>query len=121
MTRLRIAGDDTHLLALSAELETAAATPLPDPQWRAVLNELLSAPPRRPSSAGGAALLDSDIAQVQPVRRSSCSAGLCTAGADGALRGLRTVTAVGRFRQAGATGCSGGARRTTGARRPRTG
>ena len=63
---LRIAGDDTHLLALSAELETAAATPLPDPQWRAVLNELaVRATTAAVVAAGGAALLDSDIAQVR--------------------------------------------------------
>ena len=63
---LRISGDDDHLIALSAELETAAATPLPDPHWRAALNELaVRATTAAVVAAGGAALLDSDIAQVR--------------------------------------------------------
>ena len=63
---LRISGDDDHLIALSAELETAAATPLPDPHWRAALNELaVRCTTAAVVAAGGAALLDSDIAQVR--------------------------------------------------------
>lgn len=63
---LRISGDDAHLIALSAELESVVVTPLPDPRWRAALNELaVRATTAAVVAAGGAALLDSDIAQVR--------------------------------------------------------
>lgn len=57
---------DASLHALSAELETAAATPLPDPHWRAVLDEIaVRATTAGVLARGGAGLLQDDIAQVR--------------------------------------------------------
>lgn len=54
------------LLALSEELERAVATPLPDPQWRAVLDELaVRATTVGVVARGGAGLLEDEIAQVR--------------------------------------------------------
>lgn len=58
--------DDPSLQALSEELETAAVTPLPDPEWRAQLNDLaVRAATAGVVARGGAALLEDDIAQVR--------------------------------------------------------
>jgi alkylation response protein AidB-like acyl-CoA dehydrogenase len=58
--------DDVSLRALSAELETAAVTALPDPHWRAVLDELaVRATTAGVLARGGAGLLHGDIAQVR--------------------------------------------------------
>ena len=57
---------EPSLVALSAELERALATPLPDPQWRAVLDELaVRATTAAVVARGGAGLLSGDIAQVR--------------------------------------------------------
>lgn len=57
---------DPHLLALSDELERAYATPLPDPHWRAALNEIaVRATTAAVVARGGAGLLVDDIAQVR--------------------------------------------------------
>jgi hypothetical protein len=54
------------LVTLSAELELAAATPLPDAQWRAALDEIsVRATTAAVVSRGGAGLLTGDIAQVR--------------------------------------------------------
>ncbi|GLW30317.1 acyl-CoA dehydrogenase family protein [Actinoplanes regularis] len=63
---LRRYPDEPSLLALSAELEHAVATPLPDPHWRAVLDEIaVRATTAGVVARGGAGLLDGDIAQVR--------------------------------------------------------
>ncbi|MEV8516011.1 acyl-CoA dehydrogenase family protein [Dactylosporangium sp. NPDC051484] len=57
---------EPSLLALSEELEHAAATVLPDPHWRAVLDEIaVRATTAGVVARGGAGLLDGDIAQVR--------------------------------------------------------
>jgi|GEM_PF-211747 len=58
--------DEPSLQALSAELEHAVATPLPDPHWRVTLNELaVRATTAGVVARGGAGLLEDDIAQVR--------------------------------------------------------
>lgn len=58
--------DDESLLAISAELESAVATPLPDPQWRVTLDEIaVRATTAGVVARGGAGLLTSEIAQVR--------------------------------------------------------
>jgi alkylation response protein AidB-like acyl-CoA dehydrogenase len=57
---------DPHLLAISAELETAVSTPLPDPHWRAVLDEIaVRATTAGVVARGGAGLLRDDMSQVR--------------------------------------------------------
>jgi alkylation response protein AidB-like acyl-CoA dehydrogenase len=57
---------EPSLLALSAELERAVSTPLPDPHWRAALNEIaVRATTAGVVARGGAGLLENDIAQVR--------------------------------------------------------
>ena len=63
---LRLHPDDPSLLALAAELETAAATPGPDPYWRAELDEIaVRATTAGVVARGGGGLLLADIAQVR--------------------------------------------------------
>ncbi|MET0705150.1 MAG: acyl-CoA dehydrogenase family protein [Mycobacterium sp.] len=58
--------DDPSLLAISGELETAVATPLPDPHWRAVLNEIaVRATTAGVVAHGGAGLLRDEMCQVR--------------------------------------------------------
>ncbi|MFF0816050.1 acyl-CoA dehydrogenase family protein [Rhodococcus sp. NPDC003318] len=58
--------DDPSLHAISAELESVVSTPLPDPRWRAVLNEIaVRATTAAVVARGGAGLLRDDIAQVR--------------------------------------------------------
>ncbi|MBH0779574.1 acyl-CoA/acyl-ACP dehydrogenase [Nocardia sp. NEAU-351] len=58
--------DEPSLLRLLAELEEAANTPLPEPHWRARLDELaIRATTAGLVAAGGQGLLRSDIAQVR--------------------------------------------------------
>jgi alkylation response protein AidB-like acyl-CoA dehydrogenase len=57
---------EPSLHALSAELEHAVSTPLPDPHWRAVLNEIaVRATTAGVVARGGVGLLENDIAQVR--------------------------------------------------------
>jgi hypothetical protein len=57
---------DSSLLAISEELETAVTTPLPDPHWRAVLNEIaVRATSAGVVARGGVGLLADDMSQVR--------------------------------------------------------
>ncbi|BCJ47667.1 acyl-CoA dehydrogenase [Actinoplanes ianthinogenes] len=57
---------EPSLRALSDELERAVAGPLPEPHWRAVLDEIaVRATTAAVVARGGAGLLDGDIAQVR--------------------------------------------------------
>lgn len=63
---LRLHPDDPSLAALADELETVAATPKPDPYWRAELDELaVRATTAGVVARGGGGLLLADIAQVR--------------------------------------------------------
>ncbi|OZC60192.1 hypothetical protein CH267_04385 [Rhodococcus sp. 06-621-2] len=58
--------DDRSLAAISDELELAYATPLPDPHWRVVLDEIaVRATTAGVVARGGVGLLEDDIAQVR--------------------------------------------------------
>lgn len=63
---LRLHPADPSLLAIADELETAVATPLTDPDWRAVLNEIaVRATTAAVVARGGAGLLRDDMAQIR--------------------------------------------------------
>jgi hypothetical protein len=63
---LELVPDDPSLLAISDELETAVATPLADPHWRAVLNEIaVRATTAGVVARGGAGLLQDEMCQVR--------------------------------------------------------
>lgn len=58
--------DDPALLAISEELETAVSNPLPDPHWRAVLNEIaIRATTAGVVAHGGAGLLSDEMCQIR--------------------------------------------------------
>lgn len=63
---LRLYPDEPSLSAISEELESAVSTPLPDPHWRVVLNEIaVRATTAGVVARGGVGLLEGEMAQVR--------------------------------------------------------